>query len=122
MVSAARPPSVPVQLAIPVAPGTPVGTTVYFYRAGQFLDANGITTQAIWWQVETGTVGADGMAHTHSPPAIGAKNSGLYLFGYKPGGPGHLRSGARQQRPQPSGAEAGQVELSIAINGRPTAR
>ncbi len=72
---------VPVQLAIPVAPDIPVGSTVYFYRAGQFLNSD-FTTQPIWWQVETGVVDADHVAHTHSPPQLGVGNSGLYLLAY----------------------------------------
>ena len=39
---------VPVQLAVPVPPSTPVGRTVYFYRAGQHLNDDGSTTP-IWW-------------------------------------------------------------------------
>ncbi len=73
--------SVPVQLAIPVSPDIPVGSTVYFYRAGQFLNAN-LTTTPIWWQVESGVVDANHVAHTHSPPELGVANSGLYLVGF----------------------------------------
>ena len=69
---------VPVQLAIPVAPGTPVGTEVMFLRSGQIVGDDG-NVQNIWWQRETGVVGADGFAHTQSPPEPGASSSGYYL-------------------------------------------
>ena len=75
--------SVPVQLAIPVSADIPAGSTVYFYRAGQFLNAD-LTTSPIWWQVETGTVDGNHVAHTHSPPEPGVANSGLYLVGNNP--------------------------------------
>src|SRR5262249_1741571 len=73
--------NVPVQLAVKVAPGTPVGTTVYFYRAGTYLNDDG-TTVPIWWQIDNGIVGADGMAHTNSPPFHGVADSGKYLVAY----------------------------------------
>ena len=102
------------QLAIPVAPGTPVGTTVYFYRAGQFLNADG-TTQPIWWQVESGTVESNGMAYTHSPPEQGVANSGYYLLGY---GTEELSDFEMElNRDQIEGAEAGQLDVSVAIDG-----
>ena len=69
---------VPVQLAIPVAPGIPAGTVVIFYRAGQTVDATGKIVP-IWWETEDGVVGADGMAHTASPPEEGSHDSGLYI-------------------------------------------
>jgi YVTN family beta-propeller protein/YD repeat-containing protein len=68
----------PVQLAVPVPAGTAVGTRVIFMRLGHTLDASG-HLRPIWWQVETGTVGADGMAHTASPPSPGAADSGKYI-------------------------------------------
>ena len=70
---------VPVQLSIPVAPGTPVGTHVVFYRAGQTVNSAGQIVP-IWWESENGVVGTDGMAHTASPPEQGSENSGLYLM------------------------------------------
>jgi YD repeat-containing protein len=71
--------NLPVQLAIPVAPGTPVGSTVYFFRAGETFDNLGNLDKPIWWQAETGVVGPDGMAHTASPPYPGAADSGVYM-------------------------------------------
>ena len=106
--------SVPVQLAIPVAPGTPVGTTVYFYRAGQFLNADG-TTQPIWWQVESGVVESNGMAYTHSPPEQGVDNSGLYLVGF--GSEELADFNLELNKAQIQGALAGQLDISIAIDG-----
>ena len=73
--------SAPAQLAIPVAPGTPVGTEVYLYRAGLYLNDDG-TTRPIWWQTESGVVGADGVAHTMSPPQTGITSQGVYLVAY----------------------------------------
>ena len=70
---------VPVQLSIPVDPSIPVGTHVVFYRAGQTVDAGGHLVP-IWWESENGVVGADGMAHTASPPEHGSHSSGLYLI------------------------------------------
>ncbi|HEX4608629.1 MAG TPA: tandem-95 repeat protein, partial [Urbifossiella sp.] len=69
---------VPVQLSIPVPSTIPVGSTVVFYRAGQTLDATGQTVP-VWWESENGVVGADGMAHTNSPPEHGSHSSGLYV-------------------------------------------
>lgn len=54
--------SVPVQLAVPVASDAPVGATVYFYRAGKTLDDQGAEVP-IWWQVESGVIGPDHVAH-----------------------------------------------------------
>ena len=106
--------AVPVQLAIPVAAGTPVGSTVYFYRAGQFLNADG-TTQPIWWQVESGTVAANGMAYTHSPPEPGVGNSGLYLIGYSQDALAEFD--LELANSQIAGAEAGLLGVSAAIAG-----
>ncbi len=69
---------VPVQLAIPVAPGIPAGTKVYFYRAGKTINDLGQDVP-IWWQTESGIVGADGFARTSSPPDKGVKTKGQYL-------------------------------------------
>ncbi|WP_334407672.1 Ig-like domain-containing protein [Bradyrhizobium sp. AZCC 2289] len=70
--------SQPVQLAVPVPSGTPVGTTVYFFRLAQLPDATG-TEQPLWLLTETGTVRADGLAHTNSPPYPGVTKTGSYL-------------------------------------------
>ncbi len=105
---------VPVQLAIPVSADIPVGSTVYFYRAGQFINAN-LTTSPIWWQVESGTVDANHVAHTHSPPALGVANSGLYLMSYSQDALAEFD--LQMSRDQIAGAEAGQLGMSVAIDG-----
>jgi Putative Ig domain/Bacterial Ig domain/Dockerin type I domain/RHS Repeat/Bacterial Ig-like domain (group 2) len=70
--------SVPVQLAVPVPNGTPAGTTVYFFRDAQLPDATG-AERPLWLLTETGTVGADGLAHSNSPPYPGVVKSGSYM-------------------------------------------
>jgi hypothetical protein len=77
--------SVPAQLAVPVPVGTPVGTTVYFFRDAQLPDATG-TEQPLWLLTESGTVGADGLAHTNSPPYAGITTTGTYLVAIGEGG------------------------------------
>jgi len=106
--------SVPVQLAVKVAPGTPVGSTVYFYRAGTYLNDNG-TTQPIWWQIDNGIVGADGMAHTNSPPWHGVGDSGTYLIGYSQEALAQFR--LQLGRDLLAQASQGLLGLSMAIAG-----
>jgi VCBS repeat-containing protein len=84
------PVSVPLQVAVPVASGTPVGTTVYFFRETQLPDANG-NEQPLWLLTETGTVQADGLAHTNSPPYAGVTKTGTYLVAVGQG-PGNIVS------------------------------
>jgi len=104
----------PLQLAIPVAVGTPVGSTVYFYRAGQYINDDG-TTSPIWWQVESGIVGADGMAHTNSPPQIGVDYSGLYFVGYSQEALADYTLAV--DNAQIANAEAGLAAVSLAVAG-----
>ncbi len=73
--------AVPLQLHVKVDPSIPVGATVYFYQAGEYLNDDG-TTRPIWWQVDSGEVGSDGMAHTHSRPFPGIKDKSQYLIAY----------------------------------------
>ncbi|MEI9924472.1 MAG: VCBS domain-containing protein [Bradyrhizobium sp.] len=73
--------NVPVQLAIKVDPSIAPGTKVYFFQAGDYLNSDG-TTRPIWWQVENGIVGADGYAHTNSPPYNGVTGQSLYMVAY----------------------------------------
>ena len=53
--------SVPVQLSVAAAPGTPSGTNVIFYRADTLPDSSG-NPVPVWMQVATGVVGTDGFA------------------------------------------------------------
>jgi len=69
----------PMQLSVPVAPGTPVGTQVFFYEQGSVPDQNGVE-QPIWLQAEVGKVGSDGFAHTTSWPFPGLLDGGLLLI------------------------------------------
>jgi YD repeat-containing protein len=70
----------PVQLAIPVDSSIVPGTEILFYRAGTYVDETGAEIP-IWWQVDNGFVGADGIARTASPPYGGATISGTYYGG-----------------------------------------
>ena len=45
------------------------GTEVLFWRQGTFLQADGQVTD-IWWLVDNGVIGNDGLAHTASPPCL----------------------------------------------------
>ena len=76
-----NPLAVPAQLHVKVDPSIPAGTTVYFFQAGDYLNDDG-TTRPIWWQVDNGEVGADGMAHTHSRPFPGITATSKYLVAY----------------------------------------
>src|SRR5205085_9737577 len=70
--------AVPLQLAIKVDSSIVPGTTVYFFQAGDYLNDDG-STRPIWWQVESGVVGTDGLAHSTSPPYPGVNGKSLYL-------------------------------------------
>lgn len=66
----------PVQLAVPV--NLPAGAVVYFFQDGEYVTDDG-TVRPIWWQVESGVVGADGVARTASPPYAGVKAGGTFF-------------------------------------------
>ena len=66
--------SVPVQLSVAVAPGTPSGTNVIFYRADTLPDSSG-NPVPVWMQVATGVVGTDGFAHDDT------NQTGVYVCG-----------------------------------------
>ena len=70
-------------------------------KVGEILNDDG-TTRPIWWQVESGVVGADGMAHTSSPPYNGVNGKSLYMVAY--------------------GDVVGSVQLQQALNSRPVNR
>jgi len=74
--------AVPVQLSMPAPAGASIGDTVYFYKYTIFLNDQGVS-QGMWLAVESGTVGADGMVHTASPPYAGIANSGFYVAAVK---------------------------------------
>ncbi|HND53454.1 MAG TPA: Ig-like domain-containing protein, partial [Pirellulaceae bacterium] len=76
-----KPLDTPVQLAIPVDASIAPGTEVYFFQAGDYLHDDGAVSP-IWWQVESGVVGADGVARTSSPPYPGVNGKSLYMVGY----------------------------------------
>ena len=99
--------NVPVQLAIKVDPSVAAGTKVYFFQAGDYLNDDG-TTRPIWWQVENGIVGADGYAHTNSPPYSGVDGKSLYMVAY---GNANLATLQLQQ------AQASQAAFSVAVGG-----
>lgn len=60
----------PLQLSFPVPAGTPAGETIYLYRPEVLPDGEGGTIPT-WIQTDVAVVGADGMAHTTSPPYPG---------------------------------------------------
>ena len=68
----------PLQLAIPVGTGIPAGRKVYFFMAGSVPDEQGRPVPH-WFQVESGIVGADGIARTASPPYPGVTGIGKYV-------------------------------------------
>ncbi|HYU32388.1 MAG TPA: putative Ig domain-containing protein [Thermoanaerobaculia bacterium] len=67
----------PLQLAVPVPAGTPVGSRVYFFRYGSVPDETGRERLSLF-QDDTGVVGPDGIARTASPPWPGILKSGDY--------------------------------------------
>ncbi|WP_205678900.1 CARDB domain-containing protein [Aquisphaera insulae] len=69
----------PLQLSVPVAPGTPAGTRVYFFAQGTVPDEAGVE-KPIWLQTEVGVVGSDGFARTTSFPFPGLLGGGIYLL------------------------------------------
>ena len=68
----------PVQLAVPVAPSIPEGTTVVLARADEIMLPDG-TMAETWVQTESAVVGADGFARTTSPPFPGVVAGGRYV-------------------------------------------
>jgi RHS repeat-associated protein len=74
------------QLAVRVTPGLAAGTAVVFWRASTAPDATG-ALRPVWAQVDTGVVGADGVARSAGGPLVsGALKSGDYLVAYAPAG------------------------------------
>ena len=74
--------ALPVQLAIPT--NLAVGTKVSFYQTHDFVLEDGTISRG-WLEVESGVVGADGMARTSSPPYGGVGGPGTYgLFATEP--------------------------------------
>ncbi|MDB5349719.1 MAG: repeat protein, partial [Planctomycetota bacterium] len=70
--------NLPLRLSIPVGPDVAVGTQIWFLHAG--LVDDGSATPHMYWQVaETGTVDADGVARTTSPPYPGVMQGGYYI-------------------------------------------
>ena len=65
-------------MAIPVPAGFAAGQEVYFWRHETLTAPDG-SSQAIWMLTDKGVVGADGMAHTTSPPYPGFSEGGQYL-------------------------------------------
>ncbi len=60
----------PAQVAVPVPASFGVGETVYFFQKQTITLEDGSTSD-IWLVMETGVVGADGIARTTSPPYPG---------------------------------------------------
>src|SRR5262249_49847043 len=79
------------QLSIPVLPGLPAGTEVVFYRAGVAFDSAGVS-RPVWYQVDIGAIGADGLAHSGTNPIhSGALQTGDYVVAFAPTGTtGHV--------------------------------
>ncbi|NLS91835.1 MAG: hypothetical protein GXX96_06600, partial [Planctomycetaceae bacterium] len=67
------------QLAVPVAPGTAPGETVYFLRELYLTDETG-EQRHMWEVIDSGIVGDDGIARTTSPPYPGFSAGGQYLI------------------------------------------
>jgi len=80
--------SVPLQLAIKVsagidpATGRPVdlapGSEVLFWQEGEVRGADGVLHN-VWWLVDNGFIGNDGIARTASPPYVAAKGDGKFI-------------------------------------------
>ncbi len=70
----------PLQLAVNVNSATllAVGTQVMFWQEGTINDANGVSHQ-VWWLVDNGVIGSDGLAHTSSQPYAGITSGGNFL-------------------------------------------
>ncbi len=70
---------VPAQLSLRLDDvGFQPGDVVYFFKELALTDAGG-TTHNTWLLIETGVVGADGVARTSSPPYPGFSAGGQYL-------------------------------------------
>jgi len=71
----------PIQVAVPIAPGSAApGDTVYFMtKATLPVGPNG-ELMDVWSVVDSGVVGADGMARTASPPFPGLSDRGSVLI------------------------------------------
>ena len=68
--------NVSAQIELPTTLGA--GTEVWFYRRYDFPNPDG-TVSSGWLQVESGIVGADGVARTASPPHDGITQAGDYV-------------------------------------------
>ncbi len=66
------------QLAAPVDSSIPAGEQVYFLREGQLPTQEG-GVRDVWFMVDSGTVGDDGVARTGSPPYPGVSDQGTWL-------------------------------------------
>ena len=88
----------PVQLAVPTA--LPPGEAVRFYKQDMIPTTEGMRLG--WIEVESGIVGADGIARTTSLPYLGLFSEGIYMML----GIGHALEGA---------LSSGAGRLSIAI-------
>ena len=69
----------PGQIAVPVPPGTAVGSKVYVYLATTLPDETG-TEVPVWQEVDVGIVGADGFARTGTAAYQGILSQGTYAF------------------------------------------
>ena len=65
------------QVAVPVPASFSPGETVYFFQRQSITLADG-TAEDVWLVMETGVVGADGIARTTSPPYPGFSAGGRY--------------------------------------------
>jgi len=86
--------SVPVQLSVAVAPGTPPGTTVFFYRADTVPDASG-NPVPVWMEVAKGVVGPNGFTDP------GFDLTGTFICGYGS---------------SPTGTVRGHIEVADGLN------
>ena len=70
----------PVQVAIPVVGDFTPGETVYFFQRMRLPFGPTGEEREVWAVVDSGTIGADGLARTASPPFPGLSNRGSVLI------------------------------------------
>ncbi|MFN8893023.1 MAG: Ig-like domain-containing protein, partial [Betaproteobacteria bacterium] len=69
--------AMPIQLALPATGFDPAKYEMQVFRRAAVIHPDG-TTREIWWLVDNGVIGADGVARTASPPYPGVYSGGDY--------------------------------------------
>ncbi|MFN9747507.1 MAG: putative Ig domain-containing protein, partial [Betaproteobacteria bacterium] len=75
--------AMPIQLALPAGGYEPSQYEMLVFRRGPATLADG-STRDIWWLVDNGVIGADGIARTASPPYPGVYQGGDYAIYTRP--------------------------------------